>query len=137
MLFHFADVVAFDQVGDPVVPQFRVDVAAHFQRVEERVVEQWTVRPCFHGGTVEELQIECRVMGEYRCPETKPMLERFHGLADGWLAADIIGGDAGELGDVRGHDHLRVHELAERVGYPPVPDFDCADFDEFGAFVWV
>lgn len=36
-----------------------------------------------------------------------------------------------------GHDHLWVHELAERVGYSPVLDFDCADFDEFGAFVWV
>ena len=137
MLFHFADVVAFDQVGDPVVAQFRVDVAAHFQRVEERVVEQWTVRPGFHGCAVEELQIECRVMGEYRRSETKPMLERLHRLAYRGFATDIIGGDAGELGDVRGHDHLWVHELAERVGYPPVLDFDCADFDEFGAFVWV
>lgn len=102
MLFHFADVVAFDQVGNPVVPQFGVDVAAHFQCVEERVVEQWAVRPGFHGGAVEEFQIECRVMRENGRAESEPMLECFHRLAYRGFAADIIGGDAGELGDVRG-----------------------------------
>ena len=64
MLFHVCHVIAFDQIRDLVMANFRMDVTAHFQGIQEWVVEQGTIRPGFRRGPVEEFQIERRIVCE-------------------------------------------------------------------------
>ena len=133
MLFHVCHVIAFDQIRDLVMANFRMDVTAHFQGIQEWVVEQGTIRPGFRRGPVEEFQIERRIVCEEGRFESQPPFELFHRMLDSRFAAYVVSGDSRQLRDVWRDDHLRVDELAVGVDDSSVLDFHGTDFDEFRA----
>lgn len=99
MLFHVCHVIAFDQIRDLVMANFRMDVTAHFQGIQEWVVEQGAIRPGFRRGPVEEFQIERRVVCEEGRFESQPPFELFHRMLDSRFAAYVVSGDSRQLRD--------------------------------------
>ena len=96
-----------------VALELRQQALGEHQRVEHHGLEVYAA-PLAGGG--HEAGVEASVVRDYG-PVAHEVEEGAHGLRLARRPGDVAVADAGELRDVRGYGHLRVHEGAELVAH--------------------